>query len=50
MAKKNRHRIRGNSVGFYMLGKWRERFDARQRTELTRLFAPILARFGYPPE
>jgi hypothetical protein len=42
--------IHERHVGDGRVGKWRERFDARQRTELTRLFAPILTRFGYPPE
>jgi hypothetical protein len=35
-------------IGDGRVNKWRDRLDARQRTELTRLFAPFLARFGYP--
>jgi hypothetical protein len=37
-------------IGDGRVDKWRERLDARQRAELTRLFAPFLARFGYPAE
>lgn len=37
-------------IGDGRVNKWRERLDPRQRAELTRLFAPFLARFGYPAE
>ncbi len=37
-------------IGDARSGKWRERFDAPTRAQLSRLFAPFLARFGYATE
>ena len=39
--------IHRTHIGDGRSGKWRERFDAPTQAELTRLFAPFLAGFGY---
>lgn len=41
--------IHRTHIGDGRVGKWRERFDAAAQAELSRVFAPFLARFGYPP-
>ncbi len=40
--------IHRTHIGDAGSGKWRTRFDAPARAQLAHLFAPFLARFGYP--